>query len=347
MGKPKLAFLLSGILLFGLATTPAIPISLSSLKSVGAENSNKKRPDDKRKNSKPDALEATKGYPILWQEPPNWKNLDLFYGPGGRKGAPDPAGRFTFIERSTSGTSKKIHVEDDRGRKWTVKFGAEAKPETTATRIAWAVGYFVDQDYFIKRVYIEGGKEGKGFEARDVRFERRDDGYKDAGLWDWKRNPFVGTRELQGLKVLMALCNNWDLKIENNKILVPEKTRNVRIYYVSDLGATFGSTGSFLRKILFFADPPAGSKGDPKGYADQEFIEGVRNGQVVFHYKGKDPGALEGVTVANARWMGNLLGRLSNRQLSEAFRAGGFSESEVAIYVETIRERIRELQRLK
>jgi hypothetical protein len=44
--------------------------------------------------------------------------------------------------------------------------------------------------------------------------------------------------------------------------------------------------------------------------------------------------------------MGNLLARLSDKQLSDAFRAGGFDESETAIYIATIRKRIERLQKL-
>jgi hypothetical protein len=73
----------------------------------------------------------------------------------------------------------------------------------------------------------------------------------------------------------------------------------------------------------------------------------VKNGQVVFHYKGKNPKALEGVSVENARWMGDLLGRLSDKQLSDAYRSGGFSDAEVLTYVKATRERINELKNLK
>jgi hypothetical protein len=73
----------------------------------------------------------------------------------------------------------------------------------------------------------------------------------------------------------------------------------------------------------------------------------VRGGQVVFNYHGKDPKVLEGVTVENGRWMGNLLGRLSDKQLSDAFRAGGFTDWEVTTYVRTVRARINELKNLK
>ena len=42
---------------------------------------------------------------------------------------------------------------------------------------------------------------------------------KKSGTWSWHHNPFVGTREFNGLRVMMALLNNWDLKDENNAVL--------------------------------------------------------------------------------------------------------------------------------
>jgi hypothetical protein len=63
------------------------------------------------------------------------------------------------------------------------------------------VGFHVDQDYFVERAAIEGFTR---LEARNMRFEREDHGWKKVGRWDWNANPFVGTRELDGLKTLMA-----------------------------------------------------------------------------------------------------------------------------------------------
>ncbi|HSB10567.1 MAG TPA: hypothetical protein VLM38_13850 [Blastocatellia bacterium] len=334
----------------------SVLICSSSYSTVVASAAQKKDKDQKPKKQKEDKKdkEPAKGggaqepHSVMWQEPGDIETRDLFYGAGGAEGAPDPNGKFTFESRSGSGTSEKIHVTDDKGRKWTVKFGPEARPETAASRIVWAAGYHSDQDYFVKRAHIEGRG---GFDVRDVRFERGDDGYKEDGLWAWDQNPFNGTRDLQGLKVLMALLNNWDLKTENNKIARPNKKSGgdseLRVYYVADVGGTLGKTGSAFNKLPFFGNAPAGSKGNASAYSEQPFIEGVRNGQVVFHYKGKDPKALEGVTVENARWMGNLLGRLSDKQLTDAFRAGGFSDTEVTTYVRAMRARINELKNLK
>lgn len=307
-----------------------------------------KKKDKKDKDKADDSANSADMRNVIWSEPTDIESRDLFNGEGGADGAPDANGKFTFESRVNTGTSEKIHVTDDKGRKWTVKFGSEVKPETAASRIVWAVGYHVDQDYYVKRTHIEGRG---GFDVWDVRFERRDDGYKDLGLWSWQTNPFMGTRELQGLKVLMALVNNWDLKDVNNKIVRADKKsggdRDARLFYVADLGGTLGSTGSFFRKIPGFASAPAGTKGDPDGYAKQPFIEGVKNGQVVFHYKGKNPKALEGVSVENARWMGDLLSRLSDKQISDAYRSGGFSDAEVLTYVKSTRDRINQLKNLK
>jgi hypothetical protein len=292
--------------------------------------------------------DGRRGHATLWKEPDAIENLDLLYGLGGAEGAPDASATFTFVSRSTSGTSKKIIVKDERGKEWTVKFGSEARPETAATRIVWAMGYHVDEDYFVKRAHIEGWPDG---DALNVRFERSHNGYKEVGLWNWQSNSFNGTRELDGLKILMVLMNNWDLKNDNNKVVRYDKDdgrdANETIYYVSDLGASFGSTGSLVRKLLVFSDAPAGTKVNPSDYAHQTFIDGVRDGDVRFHYKGKDPGALKGITVEHAKWMASMLGRLSEKQLGDAFRAGGFDEAEVATYVRAMQERIGELQNLR
>jgi hypothetical protein len=149
----------------------------------------------------------------------------------------------------------------------------------------------------------------------------------------------------------MALISNWDLKEDNNKIVQPSKksggNKNEIIYYVSDLGGTFGKTGSLFRKIPGFQNAPGGTKGDALPYAEQPFLIGVTDGKVVFNYKGKDPKALEGVSVENARWMGELAGRLSEKQLSDAFRAGGFSDSEVTTFVRAFQARVAQLKSLK
>jgi hypothetical protein len=285
----------------------------------------------------------------MWEDPVDLESRDLFYGIGGPKGEPDTSIRFKYIERKKEGHWKKIIVEDERDRKWTVKFGPEARPETVATRIVWAVGYYTDQNYFVKRVRIEGYGEG---EVSDVRFERDNDGYKRVGRWSWDSNPFSGTRELDGLKVLMALLNNYDLKTLNNKIVRPSKKKGTEpvklIYCVSDLGATLGSTGKWFTSLPLLGEIPAGTRSNPKHYSEHGFIDNVSDGKVTFHHKRRRAArAIKGVRVEHARWMGNLLARISDKQFSDAFRAGGFDEAETAVFIRAMRDRISQLQNLK
>jgi len=254
-----------------------------------------------------------------------------------------------YMGPDPKGTQKKIYAKDDKDREWIVKFGPEARPETVATRIVWAMGYHTDEDYFVDRVNI-AGMPGGGT-AKNVRFKRRHHGFKEVGYWTWHDNPFVGTRELDGLKVLMVLMNNWDLKFDNNKVVHPDKKSGKNpdelIYYVGDLGATFGKTGSIAYNLLHLpTEPPAGSKDRPDQYAHEAFITGVSNGTLRFHYKGKEQPMLKEIPVERARWMGQMLGRLSDKQLVDAFRAGGYHDSEISTLLRAMRERIQELQNI-
>src|SRR5262249_1366633 len=184
----------------------------------------------------------------------------------------------------------------------------EARPETAATRIVWAAGYHVDQDYFVSRARIVGEKR---IDARDVRFERRDDGYKEVGNWSWEDNPFLGTRELEGLKVLMALLKNWDLKETNNDIRILKKSPGPRIYYVADLGATLGRTGTLLNGMPLFGNWPVNlsfapnkAKGNPYAFANERFIKEVRGGRVYFNVRrSHSRHRVNDVSVECARWM--------------------------------------------
>jgi hypothetical protein len=307
--------------------------------------------DCQSQNPQPVASSYIYNGAVLWQPPVDIECRDLFYGAGGREGAPDPSMPFTYVRRKKSGTQKKIVVEDIHGDKWTVKFGPEARPETAATRIVWAVGYHVDQDYFVPRARIVGQKN---INARDVRFERNGGGYKEIGNWSWDDNPFLGTREFEGLKVLMALLKNWDLTTRNNDILTPKKNPGPNIYYVADLGASLGRTGTFLNGMPLLGNAPVTvsvspgkAKGDPDAFGNERFIKEVRGGRVYFDIRrSRSRDRVNGVSVECARWMGALLGRLSDKQLTDAFCASGYDPAETALYVSILRARIIELQQL-
>src|SRR6266851_4283707 len=219
---------------------------------------------------------------VLWREPTDVASRDLYLGEGGEAMKPDLS-KITFIADETSSHSPKYRVRDGAGNEWMVKLGEEAQSETAAVRFVWAAGYFADTTYLAPHVEIEG----KG-SFDNARFEARIKGEKRLGQrWDWNRNPFVGTQELQGLKILMALINNWDIQNHNNNILiVTDETTGQKEarYFDTDLGASFGKEGRFIGH----------TRNRPDEYVKTKFIKGVDHGYVAFNYKGKNQHLLKG-----------------------------------------------------
>jgi len=283
--------------------------------------------------------ETPTGTAVLWREPADIAARDLLAGPGGRASKPDLS-RVTFIEEQKGGWSKKYRVRDAAGREWVAKLGKEAQSETAAVRLLWAVGYYTEINYLAPRTEIIG----RGI-FENVRFEARPKGVKRLDEWSWEKNPFVGRPEFQGLKVMMLLLNNWDVKDENNKILQlrSEETGRQELHYIiSDLGATFGKTGK--HPLLWRLTR---SRNDPEDYANSKFVDEVHKGHVFFHYGGKQQDLFEDITVEDVRWIARRIARLSDRQISDAFRAANYSRREVDTLTAAVRSRINELTRLQ
>jgi len=320
------------------------------------------------KTNTPSAKEriTASGPAVLWRSPEDIASRNLLYGSGGKQDEPHPT--FTFLKEDTSGTSPKFDVRDQDEVKWKVKLGAEARSETVASRFLWAVGYFTDEDYFLSNIRVEkmprNLKRGQrlvesGGVLHNVRFERDPKGKKLA-TWQWRHNPFTGTRELNGLRVMMALVNNWDLKNQNTAVYsmssdgdAPEASQ--QIYEISDLGASFGAPG--------FAWPKSKSRDNLEQYSHSKFITKVTPEYVDFNAPSR-PALIyslglpqffmrlrlrwigDHVPRADAKWMGQLLAQLSPDQIRDAFRAAGYSAQEVDGFAKVIEARIAELNKL-
>jgi hypothetical protein len=292
---------------------------------------------------------------VIWRDPGDIASLNLFYGAGGKGHAPDPNATFTFVSEDMQATTPKFDVEDEQGIVWKVKLGEEAEAETAATRFLWAAGYFVDEDYHLPELKVTGMPKlhrGENFVSLEgtvhrARLERKPTAVKKAGLWDWFDNPFLGTRELNGLRVMMSLLNNWDLAQTNNSI---EEVGGDRIYLVTDVGATFGNTGNSITR----------SKSVPRDYADSPFVEKMTPDFIdfVLHSRPffasainipnyRDRTRMEQVTKhiprADAKWLGQRLSLLSEEQIRDGFRAAGYTNEDIEMYTQAMRKRIAEL----
>lgn len=287
---------------------------------------------DKDKKDKKEKKELT-GKPVMWKDPTDLESRNLILGAGGEEMKPDIS-TVTFIEQKTGGYSTKYRVKDAKGNEWVAKIGKEAQTDTAANRILWALGYETEIAYLIPHLKIEG----KG-EFDNVRLEARPASVKRAGNWMWENNPFQTSPEFRGLKILMVMLNNWDMKDDNNEILTMrgDTTGEGELrYIISDLGATFGKTGGFLSR----------SRNDVPDYVKATFIKKVNGDVIDFHYSGKNQKLFAGLTVADARWLSDLMKRLSDDQLKDAFRSANYSAQEVDLLAGALRERINALAKL-
>jgi hypothetical protein len=270
------------------------------------------------------------GTPVFWRDPGAIESRNLLLGAGGEAMKPDLR-KVTFIEKKKSGTNTKYRVKDASGNEWVAKLGQEAQPDTSANRLLWAVGYETEIAYLIPRLTIEG----KGtFE--NVRLEARPKNVDRSGNWEWENNPFVGTPQFQGLKVMMVLINNWDIKDSNNEILATrnESTgQNELRYIISDLGGSFGKTGGIITR----------SRNKPSDFVKGDFIEDVKGNVIDFHYSGKSKKLFENITTSDAKWIGGLLSRLTDEQVKDAFRAANYPPEEVERLAHAVLERIEAL----
>ena len=301
--------------------------------------------------------------PIMWHDPGDIARKDLLHGSGGQAEEPRPP--LTFLGEDHSGSSPKFDVRDANGVKWRVKLGAEARPEVAASRLLWAIGYFTDIDYNVHLATVphihlrRGGTHIHHHdEITNARFERKPDGEKRIASWAWKRNPFSGTREFNGLRVMMAVLNSWDLKDVNNAVY-EDKKDNRQIFLVSDIGASLGTNSVRIRS--------RNGKGNVHKYVESKFITRITPETVNFGTPAQpNVVVLETAGLAapiyfrrsryvwighnipreDARWIGDLLGRLTPHQLEDAFRAGNFTPEETAKYVDVLEGRIAQLKAL-
>jgi hypothetical protein len=294
--------------------------------------------------------------PALWHDPGNLASIDLFYGAG----SPDRAPRepFVFVKEDFGGTNPKFTVVDGNGIKWKVKLGVEARAEVAASRLVWAAGYFTNEYYLVPRLQVQNMprslKRGRNLVSKDgiimnARLKRGEGSAKKVGTWNWRSNPFEETRELNGLRIMMALLNNLDLKTENNGIYREE---NRDIYMVNDLGCSFSA------RVW-----PYSMKGNLKSYRKYPFIRKVSPDRVDVNIPTgpeiTDPFHLGWAMIRvtsrwfgrniprnDAAWLGSILVQLSPGQVRDAFRAAGFSPDEIAGFTDEFLKRVEQLSQL-
>jgi hypothetical protein len=277
------------------------------------------------------------GKPVLWEQV-NVADRDLYNGPGGEAMKPDLS-MVDFIEADTSGHNKKYRIKDAVGNEWVAKLGREAQPEVAAVRILYGLGYRTEINYLAPTINIptKGSFENVRLEARPKNAKRLD-------IWKWEDNPFVGSNELQGLKIMMVFFTNWDLLDMQNKVVRVSTDNGVEDQYIiSDLGATFGRLGNNNLPFFFRLGRQTNK---PDTWEQAGFIKDVKDGKLQFDFTGgKSRNILNDVTVGNGRWLADLLMQLSDKQLDDAFRAANYTPEQIETLRNGFKTRVAELDR--
>jgi len=268
----------------------------------------------------------------LWSEPTNIAERDLFWGGSRRAEAPPTDDVYTVLSLDKTGYSRGYDVKGADGREWAVKVGAEVQPEIVLSRIFWALGYYQPQTFYVTGWQLAGNWDKEGEPAR---FRLQSDHESD-GEWAWLENPFAGTRPLQGLMAISLVLSNWDLKTSNNRVyrLRGENAEPARRYVVQDLGAALGKP----RGLPHFR----GTRNDIEDYEELALIRKVDGSKVQLDYKGYHTQVLNNLSPADVIWGCELLNRLSDAQLDDAFRAADYPPEIRQRYITKIRSKIRE-----
>ncbi len=292
---------------------------------------------------------------LIWRQPGSISADDVEQGPLGPTGAPAPP--FQFIEEHATGSQPCMSVRDAAGQVWRAKWGQEVHTEVFGTRLAWALGYFAEPSYFVAAGEIRGAKDLTRAKACldehcrfvNARFELDEQGvvkHFDAHGWAWHDNPFVGTPELSGLKILMMLMSNWDNKDVrdvargSNTAIFECRSENNQLearYLIIDWGAALGAWGNNVLQR---------GRWDPEAFAGQneQFVTGVSDDLVSFGYQGQRTSDLTAnITREDVRWFVRQSRHLTDDQLRAALKASGATPEDTNLFTAALRARLDRL----
>jgi hypothetical protein len=172
-------------------------------------------------------------------------------------------------------------------------------------------------------------------------------GSHNIGPWDFDGLGREDLRELRGAGVLAAWLGWWDSRYENTRVRLVKTSRGRELRrFFTDLGGGLGLAAGTFRH----------SSEEPNDFK-WSFTCGRaahRIGKETWHFEitGFEPitetTAFKEITLDDARWMGRLIGQLTEEQIISALIAAGFGSAEVRIYTEKLIARrdqlVRDLQ---
>ena len=293
-------------------------------------------------NNRPETPEAAPRAPLaeLWVEPADLERRNLLLGSTQPGQAPSTDVEYAVRARDESGYSNGYDVTGPDGRQWDIKLGKEAQTEIVVSRILWALGYHQPALYYVTGWKLAGMWDDEGEPAR---FRLQSDHESD-GDWEWLDNPFNGSRPFHGLIAINLLLSNWDFKTSNNRIYRTQTAEGpARRYVVQDLGAAFGKPRlARSNKLLAVLPGKVGTRNDIDDFENTRLITKIRGSEVTLDYRGPRGEILETMTVADVVWACELMNRLRDAQLDDAFKAAEYEPALRTRFIAKIRAKIQE-----
>jgi hypothetical protein len=295
---------------------------------------------------------------VLWRTPLKFTRQDWVCGYRGCDFAPAPP--FHLVRADTEGTTPKLLIRDAKGRHWDAKFGAKVIPECFSSRFVAALGYVVEPSYYVRSGRLEGvthldrvrrmvksdGSFGPArFQLRDAKELK----FLKDHAWSLKDNPFLGSSQFAGLRMVLMLLSNWDGKDsrdgqeEANTAAFqgpgPTGQQPELLYSFFDWGSTLGRWGGLMRRTRsdcsgFVADTP-------------HFVEGVQNGEVEFGYSGKHGEDVKaGISVEDVRWLAPYLQRIADADIRAGLKGSGATDRQTVCWAGALEDRIGQLEQV-
>jgi hypothetical protein len=184
------------------------------------------------------------------------------------------------------------------------------------------------------RIEVEQALDYLVMAPANVQVRNEEDG-ETLGPWSFAGLGHEDRRELRGACLLAAWLNWFDSRFENTRLRVTHTANGPELRHVfTDLGGGLGkATGALTRSSESPNDFPWTFIRPPKFQGKGRMTIPFR----IQHYQpNQDTLAFEKMTLEDARWMGRLIGRLTESQLLEALLGSGFDSAQARLYLEKL-----------
>jgi hypothetical protein len=268
---------------------------------------------------------------VVWQDPAKLAAEDT--GP--------PAPPFHFVREEMGGTAPKIVVTDAKNVTWYVKFNFEVKPETLAAQIVRQAGYYAPVTYYVAEGKFENfpqqglKRSGTGVDPSSGRFQvarfSREMKLVKGASWNLDEPSLRHSKELSGLKLLIAITANWDIKPPNFAVV---EAGGQQMFAITDWGQTFGA-------------PDMKSHWNCKQYSDSNkwLTHGNEDGYLYLEYGGKQSNVVtNGIKIEHAKWLLGQLRGLNQSRVTDLLRKSGATDEETTCFAPAIMKRLNTLR---